>query len=416
MAVAGVGLAAGLPDARAALPSLPLAPPVPVPTLGVRAFGATGDGRADDTAAVQRAIDAALRTGGGCVHFPAGRYRISRTLRVKSADRIDFTGDGTSSVLLHEANEHLLAWETGASFREGSVRDLCFISAARDKSPDVAVIACLGGCERSLFSHLLFLTDGATMGSGIFMDQVADTTTFDNCVLWGPVGGTGIRVARGSEVRIFGGRVLGSRDPYKGLTEGNIGIHLTGDNGGVHIVTTDLIGLHTGLLIGSPGAKSNREIFITHATFDSSTHGIRQRDGAYTSIAGCWAASSDEDQILLERTAEGAIMSIAGGTIFNGGAYGRPGAKNGFVAHAGSFMLSGVTVRNNQGAGLLIGPAVRDYTVTGCRIVENGTGARLAGDGYTFTGNVLARNNTHLVDGGGPNKVVQANVTTPATP
>jgi nitrous oxidase accessory protein NosD len=259
----------------------------------------------------------------------------------------------------------------------------------------------------------VFNTDGAAMGSGIFLDRVADTTTFAHCLLWGPVGGVGIRVARGSEVRIFGGRILGSADPYKGLTPGNIGVHLTGDNGGVHIVTTDLIGLHTGLLIGSPGGKSNREVFITHATFDSSTHGIRQTDGAYTSIAGCWAASSDEDQILLEETARGAIMTISGGTIFNGGAYGRPGAKNGFVAHAGSFLMTGVTVRNNQGTGILVEPAARDYAITGCRIADNGTGAKLAGDSFTFTGNVLARNAANLLYLGGPNKVVQANVITP---
>jgi hypothetical protein len=239
---------------------------------------------------------------------------------------------------------------------------------------------------------------------------VADTSTFAHCVLWGPVRGTGIRLARGSDIRVFGGRILGAADPYKGLAASNIGIHLTGDNGGVHIVTTDLIGLGTGLLIGAPGATSNREVFITHATFDSSVHGIRQTDGAYTSIAGCWAASSDEDQILLDESAAGAIMSISGGTIFNGGAYGRPGAKNGFVARAGSFLMTGVTVRNNQGTGLLVGPAVRDYTVTGCRIADNGAGARLDGDGYAFTGNVLARNKTHLVDSGGPVKTVQSNV------
>lgn len=404
-ALTGAGLAA-LPGAQALAP-LPSSAP-----YNARSYGALGDGKADDTHAIQTAVDYALRNGGR-VYIPAGRYRITRAIRFRSAERVDIVGDGASSVLLHVNNEPLLQWESDASFREGSIRDLCFTSTGEDKSRDVPVIACLGGCERSFFSHLLFNTEGAAMGSGIFLDRVADTSTIAHCVLWGPVRGTGIRLARGSEVRIFGGRILGAVDPYKGLDPENIGVHLTGDNGGVHIVTTDIIGLGTGLLIGAPGAKSNREIFITHATFDSSIHGIRQTDGAYTSVAGCWAASSDEDQILLEESAAGAIMTIAGGTIFNGGTYGRKGARNGFVARAGSFTMSGVTVRNNQGTGILVGPAVRDYTITGCRIAENGIGARLAGDTYAVTGNVFARNKTHLLDTGGPNKSLSANVMVP---
>ena len=44
----------------------------------VRDFGAVGDGIADDTAAIQRAIDA-----GGIVHFPPGVY-LSGSLYLKS--------------------------------------------------------------------------------------------------------------------------------------------------------------------------------------------------------------------------------------------------------------------------------------------------------------------------------------------
>ena len=40
----------------------------------VRAYGAVGDGRTPDTAAINRAIDAAAAAGGGTVVFPAGTY------------------------------------------------------------------------------------------------------------------------------------------------------------------------------------------------------------------------------------------------------------------------------------------------------------------------------------------------------
>jgi parallel beta-helix repeat protein len=47
----------------------------------VTAFGARGDGKADDTDAIQRAVDR-----GGAVVFPSGTYRITRTIEVKLAE------------------------------------------------------------------------------------------------------------------------------------------------------------------------------------------------------------------------------------------------------------------------------------------------------------------------------------------
>lgn len=383
--------------------------PVPSHALSVRDFGAKGDGQADDTGALHAAIDAALK-GAGAVHIPSGQYRVTHSLVFTSAKRVDITGEGYTSVLLHECDEPCLLWKEGVSCVESSIRDLCITAAKTDKSPEVAAIHCVGGMERSFFSHLLLNSAGVRMGSGIVSERVADTTTLNHVLIWG-VHGTGLRVAQGSEVRIFGARIVGAIDPYKGIGKDSIGVHLVGNNGGVHIVTTDIIALNTGLKVGSPGGPSNREIFITHATFDSSIHGIWQIDSAYTSIAGCWAASSDEDQILIDETAHGAIMVISGGTIFNGGAYGRPGAHNGLVVKAGSFVLSGVTVRNNKGTGILVdGDKVSDYAITGCRIVSNGTGVRLGGDHLTFTGNVVRGNGTDLIDQAKSDKQIMGNV------
>jgi len=55
----------------------PLAPTGPdVATIDVRAYGAAGDGRKDDAAAIKSAVDACCDTGGGIVHFPPGEYVI----------------------------------------------------------------------------------------------------------------------------------------------------------------------------------------------------------------------------------------------------------------------------------------------------------------------------------------------------
>jgi hypothetical protein len=51
--------------------------------LNVRDYGAKGDGLAKDTAAIQAAIEAAEKQGGGEVHIPPGRY-ISGTIHLKN--------------------------------------------------------------------------------------------------------------------------------------------------------------------------------------------------------------------------------------------------------------------------------------------------------------------------------------------
>jgi len=52
-------------------------------TYDVKKFGAAGDKKANDTAAIQAAIDACARSGGGTVWFPGGDY-LSGTIRLRS--------------------------------------------------------------------------------------------------------------------------------------------------------------------------------------------------------------------------------------------------------------------------------------------------------------------------------------------
>lgn len=58
-------------------------PGAPGGVFQVRTYGATGDGKTLDTAAVNRAIEAAAAAGGGIVHFQAGTYAC-HSLHLKS--------------------------------------------------------------------------------------------------------------------------------------------------------------------------------------------------------------------------------------------------------------------------------------------------------------------------------------------
>ncbi|MGE5537419.1 MAG: glycosyl hydrolase family 28-related protein [Gemmatimonas sp.] len=74
------------------------------PVANVQGFGAKGDGAADDTRAIQAAIDHVVGQGGGTVYVPAGVYRIMPqrdpalgpevdALRIRG-DNVRITGDG----------------------------------------------------------------------------------------------------------------------------------------------------------------------------------------------------------------------------------------------------------------------------------------------------------------------------------
>lgn len=72
-------------------------------TISVKDFGAVGDGVADDTAAIQAAIDFAFtgstnQFNGGSVHFPKGKYKVSAPV-VLFRRGIHLYGEGRGSVI-----------------------------------------------------------------------------------------------------------------------------------------------------------------------------------------------------------------------------------------------------------------------------------------------------------------------------
>jgi hypothetical protein len=65
----------------------------------VRSFGARGDGKSDDTAAIQHAV---ANAADGVVEFPRGDFRIRRTVEVKlnESGRLGLTGHGVGRVIM----------------------------------------------------------------------------------------------------------------------------------------------------------------------------------------------------------------------------------------------------------------------------------------------------------------------------
>lgn len=118
----------------AALPGAAAPAGARVPYLNVADFGAVGDGKADDTAAFQKAIAAADQfSSGRVVLVPGGTYRLSEPLRLKSTLLAGQIAGGWPAdtrpmpglkIDLTDGRPALLA-ETGAS-----VHGLCFAFAS----------------------------------------------------------------------------------------------------------------------------------------------------------------------------------------------------------------------------------------------------------------------------------------------
>ena len=265
---------------------------------------------------------------------------------------------------------------------------------------------------RSQIEHLFIdSSDSKTYpaSGGIAMVGVADTNNVRDVLLW-EIKGTGIQIGHGSEVRILGGRIVGLGVRF----DQSIGVHITGNNGGVHIEGTDIIGLATGVLIAnSSGVGSNREIFINHATIDSNGQGLIIRDNSYVSIIGIWAASSTIHQVFVDYNTS-ALLSISGGTIFNGGVYECPNSTewcNGITVNSGSFILEGVEVRNNNGRGIWVtNKSVNQFQIISCRIFANGQGYNINGTSFIVSNNICNSNRSPNVIVDSQSSIVQNNL------
>ncbi len=126
-------------------------------SFNVRDFGAAGDSKVDDGAAIQAAIDTCNATGGGTVYFPPGVY-LSHEIRLKSfvtlhlengatllasPDTNDFTqtaftGDYNAHLLVADNVEHIAIVGQGI-IRGNGEKDLARRAGASRKRPKFRV-------------------------------------------------------------------------------------------------------------------------------------------------------------------------------------------------------------------------------------------------------------------------------------
>lgn len=107
------------------------APIQPATSLSVKVLGAAGDGRADDSAAVQAAYDRLAGLGGGVLLFPRGTYRVALNMTTRL---VHLRGEGRGVTILRAASPAgtaLRALYALASWDSVSIADLSIQGAGR---------------------------------------------------------------------------------------------------------------------------------------------------------------------------------------------------------------------------------------------------------------------------------------------
>lgn len=386
-----------------------------------REFGAAGDGEADDTAAIQLAIDAAGAANGGLVLLPPGVYRTTAALEVHS-HHVALSGVGAASIVQAEGDFDTLRFVGPAPSQiyRNRVSDLYFNERGKTGGYTFA------GDHVAQFIAERVYGDG---GFNAWFFHNFNYVTLNDCrfdsyrgMCFGRATGGGRDGGRSDILRLHGLSHGGSRHP------GTIGIDIDGfvhtvSGEGVYLVNIGAQGLWARNTIG---ADNNPSFF----TFDDlecdypDGECIRLEVGEhfYFNNTQIHATRGPAPNVLIGERVTG--VSFTGG--FSTGSQqagiqidGRNVALSAMHFHANSSAEFGGAT--NSFPGILIGSTARDVIITGCcagreavRDYQScGCQIEESADGFVITGNDFRYNVTpgiHNSAGTGPTKVIANNI------
>lgn len=175
--------------------------------FNVKRFGAKGNNSADDTVAIQSAVNAALATAGGTVYLPPGQYRVSSPI-VVSQSGVSIRGQSRATSIIRNVNgatSVLSFTSTGLS----AVSDLAItngtdaLGAHLGGFSTAAAITVAAGGQGYSFTNLVIENHAfALSGSGLARSLIQNvdfycrsSTATDACIS-GVLGGSQIIAAR----------------------------------------------------------------------------------------------------------------------------------------------------------------------------------------------------------------------------
>lgn len=383
----------------------------------VKNFGALGNGSADDTAAIQAAVNSL--SAGGEVFFPAGTYRVS--VEISSTVRgVVFCGVGQQGSILSTASAttnilNISGWDS-------AVEMLGFTSSiARTAGAFVLLTGAFSHIDRCRFDNHYCAININSPAAPVYVrdcvlhNAVAATAAANGGGIWINVPGTDVRL----EGLLFLNDTVGP--PTYGINVKAVGALML-DN-------SDIVGQGTALLVNPGSGQVAQAIYATNTYFDTCVGNcvaIQPASGGsviWTKFSNVWAspANGGQNGIFID----GSTGTVADVNISNFVCHNDFGPANSGILFQGA-NVKNVTISNGMCAGyyygIAAGPGVSDFTISNVSagsydpttpsntygiVVSSG-----ASDRYIITNNrVHGNTGGGVVDNGtGSNKIVSNNL------
>jgi hypothetical protein len=265
-------------------------------TIDVRTAGAAGDGSADDSAVIERALASLWRAGGGELIFPPGTYRIGRAIVVNG--QANFTIRGSRATLVADPRMPITGAGMMLSFANCSNFEVCGLALDANSGKrglrDAAVTIRLNGCKQFKLRDLQLSN---AVGDHIYLqaNNAADDRTacadglIEGCTLTN-AGRNAISVIHAKRVSIIGNtlRAVGTVEPRTGIDVESNANDSPGANSDLLIERNDIAEFPIGLSIR--GTRGPTRIRVADNTIHDCGYGVIC-EGTACTIAGNTLAS-----------------------------------------------------------------------------------------------------------------------------
>lgn len=196
-------------------------------SVSVVAFGATGDGVHDDTAAIQSAVDS-LPASGGVVYFPPGNYVVTRTIQISKAASLVGSHKRLTRLYAPDLAAAILRF-TGTRTNRIEAIEVSNLSLSGPRSTGIVIDWVI----KSKFADLYFYGLGrGILANYSFSNQYSGIATFN-------VSGDAITLGDECGQSLFLGNAL----------SGNNGVKVTGNTSALTFLGNSFTRVQTGILL-----------------------------------------------------------------------------------------------------------------------------------------------------------------------
>lgn len=344
--------------------------------ISVKDFGAVGNNTADDTSAIQAAINAAQAAFGAVVYFPAGTYKISSELSITSP--VYLVGQGAAATVIRQ---------TGA--------------AANGVNFNYSVLTTGGGVvgmtiEAGTGYDTAGLTTSGSTGIGLKVNLANDNFIVDGVSIHNF--DHGLNVLGSFNIRVSNFRILffttegilidksgsqtGASNMFKSGKVSNFGFTGTNTNSiGIHVLATggelfqhiDVTSSNRGVVVDPTTGKQAVYLWFDSVLADTCVTDGWLFDGTNDKVwsvqcVNCWGAFSTNGAGLITKGANLDSVRWVGGRLRENGTNGAnlKGGVN--VEIIGAEIAANSKASANTSAGVQVDANVSEWGIIGCRI------------------------------------------------